>query len=164
MSCFLACSLYFFSQIVWKQGFSAHWVPEASLWNYIVTCRNIATVLPLQGCCFHHGGKPNLFFVAFYIYFIQIAQKMSGHWNLIRVLFFFFSPNFLNFLSDRSGSPVVLMRSSGLDRRNKGLAHPLAMNMSGWRNTTQHVPCCFPVSLTYLLWHPHHYPGLVLTR
>lgn len=35
------------------------------------------------------------------------------------------------------------------------------MNVSGRRFTTRHVPCCYPVSLTYLLWHCHHKPCLV---
>lgn len=48
-------------------------------------------------------------------------------------------------------------------QKDGGLALLLTMNMSRWGNTARYIPCCFPVPVTYLLWHPHHYPDFVLT-
>lgn len=146
----------FLFQIVWEQGFSVSW--GISLKWY-----SIATALLLQGCYFHHSRtktrRIGVFLQPFLYIIYRLLRKCQGATS--QSLQNFCSQSYHFFcLTDQEAS-LSLVRNSRWDR---GIKVWLTMNMSGWRNTTQHVPCCFPVSVTYLPWHHHHYPGLVLTQ
>lgn len=141
--------------------FSVHWVPEASLWNYTVKLkRNIATVLPLQGCCFHHGSEKQICVGSFSVYIIyKLLKKCQVAVTSELAAFWVFFP--LTCLSDRPGSPFFYCgEKQQMRQRDKGLAQPLTRNRSGWRNTTQHVPCCSPRVSDIFAVTPPPLPGL----
>lgn len=152
-----------FCQFSRKENLNGHFSLRASLWNTETVERNTVSALACARLLLSLWQSRNICLGSASTYYTQRAQEMSSGCSFIsseKVNYGQFSPFFVWLIRE----PFCPGEKQPMRREDKGLAQPLAVNGSGRRITTQHVPCCFPVSLTYLLWHPHHYPGLVLTR